>query len=198
MNRRGLIFAGLFILIFILTFTQRGMLGRLIAVPLLTLWWQVKLYYAGISQPAVWAALVALIGTSAIVTILPAIRFGETEKIKTKTAQGSIETLANLLEDAKQGPYFDKWLIANRLGENAGEILAQREGRPVNKTFGALSGSGWNPPPEIGIYLDTGLQSSLTGRTDRRWSLHGKSHPPTPLDIDLQQVVDYLENEMKM
>jgi hypothetical protein len=197
MKRRGLVFVGLFVFIFAFLFLGRGIFKILVFMPIYILWQWLKVWIMGLSQPMIWVTLIAVIGASALVTILPAMDFEEKEKTHVKTMRGKVEDLASLLEDANRRTYFDKWLVANRLGENAWEILAQRAGEPVSKRFGVLDRkNGWNPPPKVETYLNTGLQSSLIGRPNPRWSLRGKKLPPTPLDLDLDQVLEYLESEM--
>ena len=194
MKSRRAIFAVFFVPIFVLLIFVRVVFEKLVAVPLLGLWRQFDLYVEN-SQPMVWAALVLLIGASAIFTILPTIRFKFADKVELKTASGPIETLAKSLCEAHHGLYFEKWLIANRLGKDAREIVAQREGRFVGKTFGVLTGFKEKPSPVVDLYLNTGLQSSLKGDSNPRWFLRGKD---TPLDLDPRKALEYLESEMEV
>ncbi len=196
MTRRQLSIAGIFLLIVILAFALRDVVVALIIIPAAFLWWLFKLYYAAIPQVIFWALLAALAAYSAITTVIPSIRIRAKTKTEIRIAQGRIEILADWLKKSKRGGTYYKWLIANRLGKNAREILAQREGNPASKKFSALTGRGWNPPPEIDEYLNTGLNGSFTNALRPRW--FWQSPPTTPLDIEAQQVMDYLEDEMEI
>lgn len=195
MTRRQIVFAGLFFLIVILAFALRDVVEAAIVVPVAFLWWLFKLYYAALPQSIFWILLVALAAYSAITTVIPAIRINAARKNEIRITQGRIEILADWLKKSKRGGTYYKWLVANRLGKNAREILAQREGIPISKKFSALAGRGWNPPQKIDAYLEIGLNGSFTNIPRSRW--FWKSPPPTPLDVEVRQVVDYLEDEME-
>ena len=98
------------------------------------------------------------------------------------------------LEKSQRGGSYYKWLVANRLGKTAREILAQRDGQPISRKFGRLNGRDWNPPRKIDDYLDNGLNGSFADYPRPRFWEKAK---PTPLDADPKQVIEYLENEMK-
>jgi hypothetical protein len=108
---------------------------------------------------------------------------------------GQIETLVKWLNKSQRGGIYYKWLVANRLGKNAREILAQRDGQAVSKKFGPLGGRGWNPPQKVRDYLESGLNGSFADFPRPR--LFWQTPKPTPLDEDPQKVIDYLENEME-
>jgi hypothetical protein len=87
-------------------------------------------------------------------------------------------------------------LVANRLGKTAREILSQREGQPISRKFRRLEGRDWNPPQTIHDYLESGLNGSFADFPRPR--LPWQTPNPTPLDADPKQVVEYLENQMKV
>lgn len=199
MTSRQWSLAGIFILTIVLAFTLRNAVEAAIIIPIAYIWWLLKLYYAALPQFIFWLILTAFVFYSAIITIIPKIHFRTRHKVETKPAQGQIETLTDWLNKSQRGGTYYKWLIANRLGKSAREILAQREGRNfISKKFGALTGRGWNPPREINTYLDIGLNGSFANLPRRGWLLRGQDPLPTTLDVDTQQVIDYLEDEMEI
>ena len=103
-----------------------------------------------------------------------------------------MENLAELLDKRGRGIYY-KWLIANRLGKAARELLDQRAGLQGTR-FMRLSGRDWNPPQEVNAYLESGVNGSFADYPRPRWS---RPHP-TPLDIHPAQVVAFLESEMQL
>ncbi len=180
----------------IVSYLLRDSIQRTVILPLAFLWWLLKLYYRAVPQLILWVLLVIAVFVSMLRLIPTNNIFRRRQKIENMPAVGSIENLAHWMKKSPGGIYY-KWLIANRLGKTAREILAQRDGQSVSKSFGRLSGRGWNPPQKIDDYLETGLNGSFADFPRPRWMLPWKTPKPTPLDADLGQVVDYLENEME-
>ena len=196
MTRRRWLLAGVFLSALILAFILRDVVEQLIIVPLAYLWWLMRLYYSMFPQFVLWVILVVagLIfcgdkpHTTRSVIEQPSNLNRSLHKVKLKV-------LVEWLKKSKRGGSYYKWLVANRLGKNAREILAQRDGHAVSKKFGRLDGRDWNPPQKIRDYLETGLNGSFADFPRPR--LPWQTPKPTPLDVDPQQVVDYLENEME-
>ena len=182
--------------IFITSFLLRDSIQHIIILPLAYLWWLFKLYYRAVPQVIVWALLVIAVFASMLRLVPIKNPFHRKQRKEEKSAVGSIEGFAHWISKSPRGTYY-KWLIANRLGKIAREILAQREGHIGGRTFGRLEGRGWNPPEKISDYLEAGLNGSFADFPQPRWPLRLKTPKPTPLDMDLGQMVDYLEKEME-
>ncbi len=177
----------------IAAYALRDAVYRTVFLPLAYLWWLLGLYYHAVPQLILWILLVVVVFVSslqlvAIINFFPAI-----EKRIHKQAQGPVESLSVLLGKPTRGVYY-KWLIANRLGRLAREMLDQREGR-IRKGYVRLSGRDWHPPVEVDDYLETGLNGSFADFPSTYWWRNSK---PTPLDLDPKKAVEYLENEMEM
>lgn len=197
MTRRRVIVAGKFLSAVFLAFIMRDAVEQMVIVPLVYLWWLLRLYYSMFPQFVLWAILVVAAIYSAITSLLPEISYRRALSADSKPVQGQIELLVEWLKKSKLGGSYYKWLIANRLGKMTREILAQRDGQAVSKKFGRLDGRGWNPAQKIRDYLETGLNGSFAEFPRPRWWMFGQTAKPTPLDVDPQQVIDYLENEME-
>ena len=195
MTRRSLLIAGVFLSVLMMAFILRDVVEQLIIVPLAYLWWLLHLYYSMIPQILLWVILAAIVVFSAVASLIPEARYRTAFKVAPKPEQGQIEILVNWLNKSQRGGSYYKWLVANRLGKNAREILAQRDGHAVSKKFGRLDGRGWNPPQKIRDYLETGLNGSFADFPRPR--LPWQTPKPTPLDSDPKQVIEYLENEME-
>lgn len=194
MTRRRLFLAGVFSSALILAFLLRDVVEQVIIVPLVYLWWLLRLYYSIFPQFVLWLLLVAVAVFSAVTTLAPRFTNQGVFVPEPKPAKGQIESLVGWLEKSKPGGSYYKWLVANRLGKIAREILAQRDGQPVSKKFGRLAGRDWNPPQKIDDYLESGLNGSFADYPRPRF---WESSKPTPLDADPKQVVEYLEDEME-
>jgi hypothetical protein len=187
----------LFIFLFTLfclmgAFAFRKLIYEIVIVPLAYLWWLLTLYYHVLPQLLIWIALIAMIVFTAVRGLLMEIPTRRTIVLKKKNSPGAIETLSSLIHKTDQGTYY-KWVIANRLGRAARELLDQREGRQIKQKFTRLTGRGWNPPGDVAAYLESGVNGSFADYPKRTWS----RSPRTPLDLDPLQVIEYLEAEME-
>ena len=101
--------------------------------------------------------------------------------------------MAIWLRKAERGIYF-KWLIANRLGRLAYQILLHRESGRPRSVFTPLLGPDWEPGTELRQYLETGLHGSFADypNTNR---LSGMQR--TPLDLSVSDAVEFLESQVE-
>lgn len=173
-------------------FVFRKIIFEVVIVPLAYLWWLITLYYRLLPQLGIWILLIFIIIFTAVRGLLMEIQIGRTVTLKKKASQGPVESLSSLIHKSDQGSYY-KWVIANRLGKAARELLDQREGHQIKQKFTRLTGRDWNPPEEVGSYLEAGLNGSFADYPKRSWS----RSPQTPLDVNQQQVIEYLESEME-
>jgi hypothetical protein len=98
------------------------------------------------------------------------------------------------LRKAEQGIYF-KWLIANRLGKLAYQILLHRESGRPRSVFAPLVGVDWEPTKVLQNYLETGLHGSFADFPDVRRPF--RTMKKTPLDLDIAEAVDFLESQLE-
>ena len=193
MNRNRL--AALFVLVLLSSaaaFALRAAIYAVVVVPLAYLWWLIGLYYRLVPQVFLWVALIVMILVSAVRTLLFEIPLGRRSVRLGKAHQGPVENLTELLDKRRRGIYY-KWLIANRLGKAARELLDQRDGSQ-GRRFTRLSGRDWDPPEALAAYLDSGVNGTFADYPRPRWS----RPQPTPLDQHPGQVVAFLESEMQL
>ena len=127
---RGLIVVAVLILAGLLAFPLREPIYRMIVIPAAFVLWNLDLLYRSFSQGAWWWGIISLVFVMLVLSLVPRARFNRLEAVKPRSPQGQVESLAVWLRKAERGIYF-KWLVANRLGKLAYQILLQREsGRP--------------------------------------------------------------------
>lgn len=194
-RKRWLAVVGVIVIVVLLAFPLRGVVNELVLVPIAFLLFLLKLLYVSLDQAVWWGAAVfvvlVIIGQSLLPEFVPIkklIPFARHER-------GNVETLALALQKSKKGTYF-KWLIANRLGRLAYQILLQREHGKPRSVFAPLESEGWEAPPEVQTYLEKGLHGSFADFPNSRW---GSFAPPekTPLDHDVAEVMDFLESKVE-
>jgi len=110
-----------------------------------------------------------------------------------KPALGPVQALAGWLNKSGSGIYF-KWLIANRLGKLAYQILLQRGNEKPRSVFEPLTGPDWHPSADLQNYLQSGLHRSFADFPNPRRFF--APPPKTPLDLEINKAVDFLESQI--
>lgn len=144
--------------------------------------WSFNLFARIIPPQGVWIALIVLIVYVAVGSFYGKTSDDEQSQMVSEQVTGPVEAMANWIEERRRGVYF-KWRIAHMLGK-------------VHQAhFETTSGRIKPPSKEVEAFLDAGVNASyMDFPTPGRFT---KSEP-TVLDIDLEPVLDYLEEEMEI
>ena len=193
MNRRQLILLGAsFLVAAAMAYYLQDLVRSALFEPLSYLLWGFNILYQSIAQLVYWVLLVVGITLMAFGSLYGKDRARELVKEETIPSRGPLETAARQISRTGKGIYY-KWLIANRMGKLARSILVLRSGQVV-ASHDPLEGRDWNPPDEVATYLVSGLMRTFADfPRQRRFS----RPPETPFDIDLNQVIAYLESQME-
>ena len=179
----------------IIAILLRDVVERLIVRPVLYLLWLLSLFYRIIPQPVVWLLVVLGMTYLVLIRLADRIRPPGVGARPAMPAYGPVDDLARRIEHKGSGIYF-KWQIAYTLSQVAAELQALR----LHNRGRKLELSGTAVPPQVRRYLEAGLYTSFSD-----YPLPGalplliKNKPvqPTPFDIDLGPVIDFLESEME-
>ena len=191
-RRRLLASVGILLIAALLAFPLREVVYLLVVIPLAYLGWILKLFYLSVSQGIWWILVVAIILFMIGRSLLPDIQFGRKSILYQKTERGNVEALAVALAKRSRGIYF-KWLVANRLGKLAYQILLLHEQGKPRSVFAPLTAAGWDATPEIQEYLEKGLRGSFAEFPNPGWGTFAQP-AKTPLDQDVKEVVEFLES----
>jgi hypothetical protein len=160
--------------------------------PISYIWWGFNILYQSIAQLVYWILLVVGVTLMAFGSLYGKDRARELVEEDTNPPQGPLEATARHIARTEKGVYY-KWLVANRMGKLARSILSLRNGQP-DSLNSPLEGRDWNPPDEVEAYLESGLTRTFADfPRQRRFSRPLE----TPFDIDLNQVIAYLESQME-
>ncbi len=193
-TRRLLIAIGILIIAGILAFPLRETIYQMVVVPVAFLAWRLNLLYRSFSQGLWWWVIVFIVLVMLLFSLMPRPKLRQGNQVKPKVPLGQVETLAGSLRKAEGGIYF-KWLIANRLGKLAYQILLHREtGRP-RSVFAPLLGIDWEPAKELQRYLETGLHGSFADFPEGESSFGVPQQ--NPLDFDIAEAVRFLEAQVE-
>jgi hypothetical protein len=191
--RRGLILSAAFIIAGILAFPLRDTIYRIVVIPVAYILWNLGLLYQSFSQGVWWWVTAFIVFFMIVFSLVPQPQFRSRTGPKPKPPRGQVESLSIWLRRAQNGVYY-KWLVANRLGKLAYQILLHRESGRPRSVFAPLVGIDWEPTKELQTYLETGLHGSFVNLPTR--ASRFASHPLTPLDLDVAEVVNFLEMQV--
>lgn len=178
----------------ILAFPLRSTLYEAVIVPVAFIIWRLHLLYRSLPQILWWALVVFLVLFLLVLSLLPQSRSRRRVAGKSTPVVGQVEGLAGAMQKAEQSTYF-KWLVANRLGKLAYQILLQRESGRERSVFAPLVGPDWEPPKPLQSYLETGLHGSFADFPNVRTPF--RRPPPTPLDLDVGEAVQFIESQVE-
>ena len=194
-TRRWLLVMGVVLIAALLAFPLRGIVHQLIVVPLAYLLWLLGLLYLSLPQAVWWVA----------VTLLVLVLLGKSLLIEIKLPKrlvpiytfnrGKVESLAVAMQKSKRGIYF-KWLVANRLGKLAHQILVLREHGRERSVFAPLMGEGWEPETGLRQYLEKGLHGSFADFPNTGIGYFSRPQK-TSLDYNVTEVIEFLESQVE-
>jgi hypothetical protein len=142
----------------------------------------------------VWILLLVVIAFMLLGSLTGDRKRVPNEEPKVKPELGQVEGLAEGLIKMRRGTYY-RWKVANRLGRLARDFLIQRGDRANTRDLSPLTGRDWHPTQPVDAYLETGLHGSFADFPNQPWRFQPPE--PTPLDIDVEEVVEFLESQIK-
>lgn len=193
-TKRLLIFTAALVIAGLLAFPLRQMIYESVVVPAAFIAWNLNLFYRSFSQGIWWTAIVVIVLFMLVLSLVPQRKFRRASEARPKPPVGQVEDLATSLGKAGHGIYF-KWLIANRLGKLAYQVLIHRESGRPRSVFAPLIGVDWEPRKELQTYLETGLHGSFADFPQVK-SAFGTPQK-TPLDLDVAEAVEFLESHVE-
>jgi hypothetical protein len=193
-TRRLLIVLGALIIAGILAFPLRETIYESVVIPLAFIGWNLDLLYRSFSQQIWWWAVVFIVLYMLVYSLIPRPQSRRRAEAKSKPPLGQVEALVVWLQRAERGVYF-KWLIANRLGKLAYQMLLHRESGRPRSVFAPLVGTDWEPAKDLQKYLEIGLHGSFVEFPNVK-RLFGTPQK-TPLDYDVAEAVEFLESKVE-
>jgi hypothetical protein len=193
-NRRVIAVIGIVGIALLLAFPLRDDVFRLFIIPLAYVFWVLSLIYHAVRQTIWWALAMLVVLFLVSKSLLPQFKARKRVPLKAKPMVGQVESFATWIKKTEQGMYF-KWLIANRLGKIANQILANRSTGRQRTFFDPLTGPDWTPDSAVRSYLESGLHGSFADYPQK--SSFFSTPVQTPLDHDLSEVVQYLESQVE-
>ena len=192
--RRWLLVVGVIAIAALLAFPLRETIYDTVIVPMAFIGWGFGLLYHSLSQSIWWWGIITIVLFMLVFSLLSEPKFRRSTDVKRKPPVGQVEDLAASFGKAERGIYF-KWLVANRLGKLAYQILLHRESGRPRSVFAPLIGVDWQPTQELQNYLEIGLHGSFADfpNVKRAFGTPQK----TPLDFEVAKAVEFLESQVE-
>jgi len=190
--RRWLVIVGVIVSAALLAFPLRGVVNQLIIIPLAYLLWALKLFYLSVPQLVWWILIFVAVSLILVASLLPERKPAKKNAHEDLQRRGAVEHLAAAMQKSGEGIYF-KWLVANRLGRLAQQMLEKREHGKRRSAFAPLTGDGWNSTSEVQAYLEKGLHGSFAEYPNSAWG-YFSPRQRSALDHDVTDVVETLES----
>lgn len=137
-----------------------------------------------IPQQFIWFFIILALSYIAIGSFYGKRGKAETAPPQARPLHGSVETLAEWIQFRRRGVYFN-WQIANLLG---------RIDRRFQESAPRGTSSRVPVPERVRAYLDAGVNTTYADHDTPGWFASGDS----VFDIPLEQVVDYIEENMEI
>jgi hypothetical protein len=193
MMRRILVVLGILGISLVLAFPLRDAVYAMVIVPAAYAFWLLGLMYHSVHQLLWWSIVFVVVLVILIRGLLPQSRVKKSSTPRAKPIKGQVESLSVSLKKAERGIY-SKWLIANRVGRIAFQILSQRQTGKQRSFFDPLTGSDWTPDSGVQSYLESGFHGSFADYPQKRRFFSPTVQ--TPLDHDVKEVIQYLESQI--
>ncbi|MFN8381157.1 MAG: hypothetical protein U0V02_04420 [Anaerolineales bacterium] len=183
---KPLLSAALLILVAVLLFPVRREVAGAVMSLATYLVWSVNILGMVIPQQILWAFLLVLILYIAIGSFYGK-RYREESSVEDVVPIiGPVEAMAGYIEERHRGVYF-KWQIAHLLGK-------------IQQTIKDTASHGTSnripqPSNRVQAFLDAGVNTTYVDYAPDGLTIKNSS---TPLDVELEQVVKYLEEQMEI
>ncbi len=181
-----------------LVLTFRDLVRAVIVIPLLYIVWLGRLVYLSIPQPLLWAIFLALALFIMVRSLHARAQLQQPSRPAEPAHVGRITVWARRLDRMTRGDYF-RWCVARDLGQLGLELLAYCERLSPGRHDVRREIEKLEAPPEIHAFLRAGLllpssrPISLLSRLAPWWRPNA---PVSPLDLDPERVVQFLETQV--
>ncbi|MBI5824809.1 MAG: hypothetical protein HZB18_12335 [Chloroflexi bacterium] len=176
----------LLILVAILIFPMRREVAGAVVQFAAYLVWSVNIFGHTIPQQVLWLFLLILILYIAVGSFYGKRYREESSPEDTSPIVGAVEAMAGYIEERHRGVYF-KWQIAYLLG-NIQKTIQETASRGTLNRLPL-------PSNRVQAFLDAGLNTSYADYAPDGLM---RKQMNNPLDVELEQVVDYLEEQMEI
>ncbi len=193
MKAKALALAALLLVVALLAFLIQDFVRELLLYPLVYLYWSLRLVYEAVPGVIWWGIAIALL-------VLLSLKSLSRREERSQASEGFDEhsltrpqTWTRQIKKTRHGDYF-KWQLAREISQLALAHIANHERLTIGQAREKLALRQLGLPPPIQAYLEAGALSRSYGhytQTESRIRLPGTL---SPLEIDPEDIVSYLES----
>jgi hypothetical protein len=169
----------------------RDLVREVLVLPLLYILWIGRLIVDTIPQLILWGGVLTIFLIIMIISLLETKKSRQATRKAAKEPQERIKGWADLIHKAAWDDYF-KWRLAQHLQKLTLDAIAHDRGQSPKQIKQQLRRGELDIPPELQAYFQASLTS--LGQLAGPKRLFQPKAPPSPLDLDLAKVVEFLEN----
>ena len=176
-----------------LAFLVKDFIRDVIILPLLYVFWYVTLFLRSLPQFLFWAIFILMALTIALRSLSRGDGAERKAKVEPPTLGGPVAVWSRLIQHAEAGGY-SRWQLSQSLARLTWELLGNGERLSTQQVDARLRQGDLDLPPEVRAYFQAGMiPYQPISRLKRR--LLG-NHTNTPLDLNPEQVIQYLEEKL--
>lgn len=193
MIKRFLPLIGVLGLAAILGFFIKDFVRVVIVEPLLQVFWLVSLFLQSLPQFLFWMLFVLVALIIAVRSLGRGKRVDEPVRRQGGPPGGPVAVWSRLIQHAEAGGY-SKWQLSQSLAKLSWALLGDGERLSAQQIDARIKAGQFDLPPEISAYFQAGMMPyQPVSKLKSRLSLRKSS---TPLDLNPEQVIRFLEDEL--
>ncbi len=199
MRRRWLVLAIALVLAAPLVWALIRSTGRTLAVTFWYVLWYTNLVLKSIPQAACWALFLCLAAAMAIASLVGRRKARPRAEENPAPQRGPVRRLALSIQRAGEGYYF-RWLLAGQLSGRIIEAMAAGDPTVAGARRQWWVRNSQDVPPEIRAYAEAALWGGFwrpDGMRSRLRRAFSSDQAASPLDLDLETVVRFLESQVE-
>ena len=199
MRRRWLVLALALVLAAPLVWALIRSVGGEFAVALWYVLWYTDLVLKSIPQAACWALFLCVAAAMAIASLLGRRKVRRRAEEIPAPQRGPVRRLALSIQRAGEG-YYSRWLLAGQLSGRIIEALATDDQTAAGARRQWWASNSRDVPPEIRAYVETAMWGGFwrpSGVGSRLRRVFSAEQAASPLDLDLETVVRFLESQVE-
>ena len=199
MRRRWLVLAITVALVVALVWALVRSVGGMLAVAIWWLLWYTNLVLKSIPQVACWALFLCLAAAMAIASLLGQGKAQPGGKEMPAPQGGPVRRLMLSIQRAGEGYYF-RWRLAGQLSERIIEAMATGDPTVTGARRQWWASNSRDVPPKIRAYVEAALWGGFwrpDGMRSRLRRAFSSDQAASPLDLDLETVVQFLESQVE-
>jgi hypothetical protein len=189
-----LVFASVFLLILVLAYLSMDFVRLYLIEPIIYILRIENILYEALPQAVWWGIFLLIVGVIAFRSLVRNVLYPAKIKENLRGEHSSrARTWSRWIELSQRGNY-SKWLLARHLANLAVRIIAHQDRLSPEKVRKNLVDSESNLPPQVLAYFQVGLGSPSFRHYSDLLALFNSSRTMSPLEIDPEIIVNYLEN----